>query len=262
MKMQRPKIDPDLLPRDAKTDQPLKPTAQPGYYPGYSTLGQQKFWDAATRKVVLERLSPPPPLQFFTEAQARFWKTVFDHLVPQSDRTPERQIPLIPPLDQRLYEKRTVGYRFEDMPEDRDVYDPLGIEGINAEAREHYGQGFLSLDWLRQDRVLCAIHDGEPRAAKDIWKKMSVHRFWQLLMQDAIDAYYSHPWAWDEIGFGGPAYPRAYIRLERGEAEPWEVEERRYEWKAPRSSVSDEVDDASHHHTEGEQHRHKSARSR
>ena len=42
--------------------------------------------------------------------------------------------------------------------------------------------------------------------------------------------YYSHPWAWDEIGFGGPAYPRAYMRLERGEPEPWEVAEKRYEW--------------------------------
>ena len=47
---------------------------------------------------------------------------------------------------------------------------------------------------------------------------------------DALEGYYAHPWAWDEIGFGGPAYPRAYTRLERGEPEPWEVEERRYEW--------------------------------
>ena len=46
-----------------------------------------------------------------------------------------------------------------------------------------------------------------------------------MIMSDAIDAYYAHPWAWDEIGFGGPAYPRAYTRLERGEPEPWEVEE-------------------------------------
>ena len=45
-------------------------------------------------------------------------------------------------------------------------------------------------------------------------------------MQDALEGYYAHPWAWDEIGFGGPAYPRAYTRLERGEPEPWEVEPR------------------------------------
>ncbi|MFP5406396.1 MAG: gluconate 2-dehydrogenase subunit 3 family protein, partial [Gammaproteobacteria bacterium] len=40
-------------------------------------------------------------------------------------------------------------------------------------------------------------------------------------------------------GFGGPAYPRAYMRLERGQAEPWESDEKRYDWKAPENSVSD-----------------------
>jgi hypothetical protein len=63
-----------------------------------------------------------------------------------------------------------------------------------------------------------------------------------LLVSDCTDAYYSHPWAWDEIGFGGPAYPRAYMRLERGEAETWEVTEKRYDWKAPENSVSGEFE--------------------
>ena len=104
--------------------------------------------------------------------------------------------------------------------------------------------------------MLKAIHDGKPEAAADIWKKMSVHRFWQMIMGDAIDAYYAHPWAWDEIGFGGPAYPRAYTRLERGEPEPWEVEEKRYDWLAPATAVSDEVDSSPSHHTEADQHSH------
>jgi hypothetical protein len=84
---------------------------------------------------------------------------------------------------------------------------------------------------------------------------MSVHRFWQLILGDAIEAYYAHPWAWDEIGFGGPAYPRAYFRLERGEAEPWEVEEQRYEWAAPGYSASGEVEATHEFLTEALQHR-------
>ena len=31
-----------------------------------------------------------------------------------------------------------------------------------------------------------------------------------------------HPWAWNEIGFGGPAYPRGYARLGPGQRESWE----------------------------------------
>lgn len=255
-------VNPELLARSAETGEPLPPREQPGYYPGYSTLGQREFWDATTRRVVLQRVESPPPLRFFSQEQAQFWRTVFEHLLPQSDRISERQIPLIPPLDHRLHENRTVGYRFENMPHDRDVYGSIGIEAINREAMEQYGKEFLSLEWSEQDLVLRAIHDGDPLGAKDIWEKMSVHRFWQMIIQDAIDAYYAHPWAWDEIGYGGPAYPRAYTRLERGDPEPWEVEEQRYDWNAPPISVSDEVSDASHHHIESEQQKHKPVRSR
>ena len=67
---------------------------------------------------------------------------------------------------------------------------------------------------------------------------MSCHRFWVLLLGDCVTAYYSHPWSWDEIGFGGPAYPRAYMRLENGLPEPWEVDEKLYDWNAPADSLS------------------------
>ncbi len=32
-------------------------------------------------------------------------------------------------------------------------------------------------------------------------------------MRVILEAFYSHPWAWNEIGFGGPAYPQGYMRL-------------------------------------------------
>jgi hypothetical protein len=251
-----------MRPRDPKTGEQLPLTQTPGYYPGYSTLGQKAFWDKPTRDLIVRRVEHPPDLRFFTESEAIFWVAVFDHILPQTDRSPDRRIPMLPPLDQRLHEGRTAGYRFEDMPHDRDVYKRFGIEGIEAEAHAQFGSSFLQITHREQEVVLRAIHDGCPTGSQDIWRQMSVHRFWQLLTGDAIEAHYAHPWAWDEIGYGGPAYPRAYIRLEHGEPEPWEVEEGRYEWNAPADAVSDVVDDASHHHTEAEQHRHKPASAR
>jgi hypothetical protein len=47
-------------------------------------------------------------------------------------------------------------------------------------------------------------------------------------MRYVVQAFYSHPWAWNEIGFGGPAYPRGYAAFgspHLGEREPWEGEE-------------------------------------
>lgn len=248
--------DPTLRPRDAITGEAFPTTREPGYYPGFSTLSQSPFWDQATRDVVEGRVQAAPTMKFFTADEWKFWTEVFDHLIPQTDRTLDRKIPIVARIDHRLFMNQTAGYRYESMPEDRDVYKTDGIDAINQESQSLYRGDFVLLPHLQQEKVLKAIHDGEPSAAINIWKKkMSVHRFWQLIMGDAIDAYYAHPWAWDEIGFGGPAYPRAYTRLERGEPEPWEVEEQAYAWLAPAASVSDHVESLAHHHTEADQNR-------
>ncbi|MDQ3430688.1 MAG: gluconate 2-dehydrogenase subunit 3 family protein, partial [Actinomycetota bacterium] len=44
-----------------------------------------------------------------------------------------------------------------------------------------------------------------------------------LWLRYACTAFYAHPWSWNEIGFGGPAYPRGYKNLGVNRREPWEV---------------------------------------
>lgn len=51
--------------------------------------------------------------------------------------------------------------------------------------------------------------------------------FYQRLLHDITSAYYSHPTAWSEIGFGGPASPRSYVRLGANARDPWEPAEAR-----------------------------------
>ena len=230
-------------PMDENTGEPLPEREQPGYYPGFSTLAQQKFWDAATRRKVLQRVhEEPPPIRYFTSAEATLLESIVAHLLPQDDRVPERRIPIVPRIDERLHAGRTPGYRFEKMPPDGDAYR-LGFEAIERMAQHAFGQHFLDLSWHDQEVLLKSIHDAKPLdGAAEIWARMEIHRFWALILQDCIEAYYAHPWAWDEIGFGGPAYPRAYMRLERGEPEPWEVEEQPYAWKAPAASLSDPIE--------------------
>jgi hypothetical protein len=216
---------------------PLPARAQPCYYPGYSTLSQEPFWDEATRKVVLSRVHDVPPIRFFTPDEAKLMKAVLDRVLPQDDRDEEHRIPLVNHLDARLFEDRHDGYRFEDMPPDGEAHR-RGLAGIEAAARSLHGKPFLDCSPREQELVLRGLHDGKPAGGHEVWERMPVHRFWLLLVKDACEAYYAHPWAWDEIGFGGPAYPRGYFRLENGQAEPWEVDERRYEWRAPPDSPS------------------------
>jgi hypothetical protein len=227
----------DNRPIDRQTGKPIGPMAQPGYYPDFSTLRQQKFWDAKTREVVLDRVNNVPEIRFFSPPEARLLKAVCDRVLPQDDRDESHKIPIVPHIDRRLYDDSHDGYRYEDMPPDREAFR-LGLRAIEEIAQHEYGAAFLEIGPKEQEEILRSLHDGKPSAAHEIWKRLPVHRFWMLLISDCVDAYYSHPWAWDEIGFGGPAYPRAYMRLERGEAEPWESEEKRYPWQGPDNSIS------------------------
>ncbi len=211
---------------------------QPGYYAGFSTLHQQAFWDEATRKVVLRRMTEVLPIRFFTPDEARTMGTVFDRILPQEDRAPSRRIPLLPGIDDRLFHNRIEGYRYEDMPSDQEAYR-IAAQAFAEMAQTLHGKAFDELETIEQEMLIQTVHAEKPAAAQETWKRLNVKRFWSLLVGDCCGVYYAHPWAWDEVGFGGPAYPRGYMRLEEGQAEPWEVDEQRYLWHAPLDTLSD-----------------------
>jgi hypothetical protein len=211
---------------------------QPGYYPGFNTLSQQAFWDQATRDVVLTRVQQVPPIRFFTPDELPLASAVMDRILPQDDRDDDHKIPVLNYVDDHLYRGEIDGYRYEDMPPDGDAIR-LGLRAIDEIARAVHGKPFVACEPGQQDEVLWTVHEDSPPAGEEIWKQMPADRFWILLVTEVVDAYYAHPYAWDEIGFGGPAYPRGYFRLENGLPEPWEVDERRYQWWAPPGSRSD-----------------------
>ncbi|MFP5405956.1 MAG: gluconate 2-dehydrogenase subunit 3 family protein, partial [Gammaproteobacteria bacterium] len=90
--------------------------AHPGYYPGFSTLGQRRFWDAATREVILDRVDNVPEIRYFDPQEARLLTAICDRVLPQDDRDESHKIPIVPQIDKRLHENSHDGYRYEDMP--------------------------------------------------------------------------------------------------------------------------------------------------
>jgi hypothetical protein len=234
----RPSAPPPLLPTDPATGRTLPAREQPGYYPGFSTLEQKNYWDAATRDLVLERVKRTLPIRFFTAEEARTLGAVVNRILPQDDRTFARRIDILGVIDDRLHENRIDGYRYIDMPPDQEAYR-ISIRAFEQMALALFGRSFHELAVTDQERLIESVHDAKPLAAQEEWAKLNIERFWSLLVSDCCGAYYAHPWAWDEIGFGGPAYPRGYMRLEDGDAEPWEVDEARYEWRAPADTLSD-----------------------
>jgi len=192
-------------------------------YPGYDVLAKWRTpsFDEKTREVVRRRIAQPPPRRFFTGPEQQLVEAIVARLIPQPDRA--EPIPLAAMLDAFMADGRGQGYRNEAMPPLEQAWR-LGLAAIEAEARTRFGRSFAEAAPEDQDAVLRAVQSGEvDRAA---WRGMDPATFFrEALLKITAGLYYAHPAAWSEIGFGGPASPRGYVRLGLDESDPWEARE-------------------------------------
>jgi hypothetical protein len=178
-----------------------------GRYPDFDVLDAAGTWDAATRAVVLARLAPPAPLRFFTADEEPCLRALCDRVLAQDA---EPRIPVAEMIDAKLADGRLDGYRYVDMPDDRDTWR-LVLRGLDHTAVSAYRDRFADCAPARQEAIVSEFAAGRPVGGS--WEKLNVARAWSVVMRAALSAFYSHPWAWNEIGFGGPAYPRGFLRL-------------------------------------------------
>lgn len=183
-------------------------------FPGYDVLEQSDTWDAVTTDVVLGRLEAPGPLRFFSPPEAATAAALFDQLL---DQRAEPRIPVLALVDARLADGETDGWRHEDMPEDGVAFQ-ASLASLDDDAIARGRVAFADLPWDEQADVI-----GNVQAGPQSWHGLRAEHVWSLWTRYACTAYYSHPWAWSEIGFGGPAYPRGYGNLGMDRREHWEV---------------------------------------
>jgi gluconate 2-dehydrogenase subunit 3-like protein len=204
---------PDELPRQRNGITPQ----MHGRYPDFNVLDEVDHWDEVTREVVLDRVERVPPIRFFTRPEAEALGAFCDVVLAQ-DREP--RIPVLNFVDAKLWAGRLDGFRFAGMPDDRETWRRAAV-GLDAAARQHGVKDFVSASAEVQHRVVDAFHRGELRG--EVWDELPPAQVFSVLMRAVLSAFYSHPWAWNEIGFGGPAYPRGYARLAAGQRESWEA---------------------------------------
>lgn len=191
-----------------------------GRYPDYDVLAQVGHWDDATRKVVLDRVENIPPIRFFDDAEARTLNAFCDVATAQDD---EPRVAVLAYIDEKLHAGKRDGWRYFDLPDDDELWRRVA-RGLD-EAAHAFGS-FAEAPVEAQTGIVDRFSKGDLHGG--VWDTVNVKRAFSVVMRYVTQAFYSHPWVWNEIGFGGPAYPRGYGAFgspDLGERESWEAEE-------------------------------------
>jgi hypothetical protein len=188
--------DPAGLPRQRAGTTPQ----MHGRYPDYDVLANARHWDETTRREILDRVENSPELRFFGADEARDLGAFLDIVLAQDA---EPRIPVLAMVDAKLDAGKLDGFRYAHMPDDRETWR------LVAGALD----GFAELDERERYDIVAGFADGRLDRLE-----IDASSAWSVVMRGALGAFYSHPWAWNEIGFGGPAYPRGYMRLQPGPA--------------------------------------------
>lgn len=219
-------------------------------YPGYDVLRKRDTpsWDEITREVVDQRLAQRNTPRFCNDAQWRALDALCTVIVPRSrptkknaaldattknnatgkatsdaNRWDEPSVPVAALVDMKLFHDGRDGYRDARLPPLRDAWR-IGLAALDAESRAAYGAAFADIDEAHQREIVTRMQRGELNDAA--WQGMSCKVFFSMrVLHDIPSAYYAHPQAWNEIGFGGPANPRGYVRMQANRRDPWEPSE-------------------------------------
>lgn len=192
-------------------------------YPDYDVMRKRQgpSWNEPSRQVVDRRMAVPCEARYFSAAQWSTLQAVCARIVPQPPARPP--IPVAALVQSKVGEGRSDGYRDARLPPLQQAWT-IGLDALDREACNRYQQPFAELTAAQQDDLLAAMQRDELNGPA--WQGMPAAAFFsQRLVHDITSAYYSHPTSWNELGFGGPASPRGYVRLAEDARDSWEAAE-------------------------------------
>jgi len=191
-----------------------------GRFPGFDVLAEVHRWDDVTAGVVLARLAPTTDLSFFTLAENGAVSALMDLLFAQDG---DPRVPVVAMIDARLAAGETDGWHYDDMPGDAEAWRRT-LGALDDEAQERAGAPFARVDAQRQTGIVQRVQD----LGRDghSWHGLPAQHVWSLWTRYGCAAFYSHPWAWNEMGYPGPAYPRGFKNIGIDAREPFEVADR------------------------------------
>ena len=188
-------------------------------YAAYDVLDKWSSlsFDDVTRDVLRRRLGTPEKRHFFSVREFETLEAACARLLATERGDP----PIASAIDADLAEGRGEGFRSPNAPPLESLWR-FGLAGLDSEATRRHGGPFASLPAEEQDATLRAVQAGDADPA--LFGGVAASMFFtQVLLKAAAAHFYSRPEAWSEIGFGGPASPRGYVRIGIDRRDPWEA---------------------------------------
>jgi len=192
-------------------------------FPHYDVLDKHDTpsWNDKSREVIDRRLSLREENAAFDATQMATLRRLVPRIAPQPERRPPANTVAI--LIRKIAANSGDGFRPPDLPQVRECWQ-RGLDAIQAEAMVRHDRAFAELDDDAADSLLRLIERGD--AAADAWVGVPPQQFWKWrVLPDVLSAHWAHPSLWSAIGFGGPASPRGYVRLNANRRDGWEAKE-------------------------------------
>ena len=190
------------------------------HYPTYDVMNEKNHWDDHTQSIVTSRIMNEEKSQFLTMKEKQMLKRICAHLA-YDDRKEIIQF-VIDHIDQSLASSIGEGQRKQGVLK-ADFLVREGLRVLNEQAKERFINPYAELEPEKQQAMLKEISK-QQTASSAPWGNIAPADFFKKLLTLTVEAYCSYPTVWSEMGHGGPAYPRGYIRTQMGQLDPWEAQ--------------------------------------
>ncbi|MFD2169709.1 gluconate 2-dehydrogenase subunit 3 family protein [Tumebacillus lipolyticus] len=189
-------------------------------YPNYDVMDEQAHWDAHTRQIVQKRLATPGSFAKLTSEEVDAIRAMAALLV--DDGRSFLLDYIVDHFNAKLISDSGEGQRQAGVPELHALLKQ-GLAALEALAQKRNASSYPALRPQLQLELLMELEDGTVKLIAPNGDQIPARAFFQKMLTETVSAYYSHPTVWSEIGYGGPAYPRGYVRSELGLTDPWEA---------------------------------------
>jgi gluconate 2-dehydrogenase gamma chain len=166
----------------------------------FHALLQTPFVTEATRKAFVERMrieNEPP--RFFDKNTFLLLSVVCNCLLGLENSI---NINIAAHIDHRLFMNQTDGWRYYEMPPDGEMF-LSGLKGIQETSAIMFNTTFENLSISDQQAVLHKIQQGTAEGIT--WQHLAASVFFEEVLAETTEIFYSLPFALDEINYVGMA---------------------------------------------------------